>query len=544
MLNRIIITLSLLLCYTPAFAIDESVKTTYIGETVYMVLYRNSTAGAFQVYDVVDAAWETYSGAAFANYDTAATELGSSGRYVATVPATLCEHGLSYLFEWRVQAGGTPAEGDVSVAEYNATFDDVSKTFLPTAMIAGQGVGLAANVQLAGGVPIPNPSALGARLSGITTFAPVVPTLVTAGAAGQYTFTASSTDDLLRDANNIDSTKNSSFCFTGSVMTGDVYVGLFESPADVNDVSASLIDPSETASSKDAMRSGIIFRSTGFAQAVTRIAGNYYATDLTSIAKPGGTYTFDYRPGVGMTVSDKTGRTIQTFSASQMAGVDSNCAWGVVANVSGNYILTGIDLSLTGSSYATNTIPTTTLINAAVEVGQAGVDAAAAAAFASGNTKQTGDGYGRLGAPVGASISADIAAVDTAVGTIEAAATVTADRVAKQATFYVGSEGNVSRNIVTLNAWSSGTRDLAFDLSELLNQADTTISSVTSVTVIQRDGSPTITTSALRKHQNGKVAIWTTAAISSANAGTYDVVLTIETVDSNTIVVEGVLEVE
>lgn len=131
----------------------------------------------------------------------------------------------------------------------------------------------------------------------------------------------------------------------------------------------------------------------------------------------------------------------------------------------------------------------------------------------------------------------DVAAIGTANS-------VTADRVAKQRTWYLGSEGNTARNIVTINAWASGTNDFAFDFSEILDQSDTTINTVSSVTVIQRDGSPTITTSALRKHQEQKIAIFTCAAISAANAGTYDVTITITTADSNTIVVEGVLEVE
>lgn len=163
----------------------------------------------------------------------------------------------------------------------------------------------------------------------------------------------------------------------------------------------------------------------------------------------------------------------------------------------------------------------------------------------------------QVGTPVGASIADDIAdakadtaaiLVDTgttlpaAIDGIEGGGTVTADRVPKQLTFYIGSEGNTSRNIVTLNDWSSGTRTLAFDLSELLNQSDTTISTVDTVTVVK--GVTSITTSNLRKHQNQKIALWDTAAISSANTGTYVVTVTITTADSNTIVLTGTLEVE
>lgn len=122
------------------------------------------------------------------------------------------------------------------------------------------------------------------------------------------------------------------------------------------------------------------------------------------------------------------------------------------------------------------------------------------------------------------------------------AAQLTATEVPRQLTFFVGSEGAVSRNIITLKAWSSGTRTLAYDLSELLDQANTTINTVTSVTVAKSGTS--ITTSNLRKHQEQKKAIWETAAISSANTGTYTVTITLVTIDSNTIVVTGTLEVE
>lgn len=118
---------------------------------------------------------------------------------------------------------------------------------------------------------------------------------------------------------------------------------------------------------------------------------------------------------------------------------------------------------------------------------------------------------------------------------------VTADRVAKERTFYVGSEGTVSRNIVHLIAWDTGTITLAFDLSELLKQADTTISTVSSVTV---ELGASITTSNLRKHQNQLIALWDVDPIDEDAAGSYAVIVTVATLDSNTYVVRGTLEVE
>jgi hypothetical protein len=146
------------------------------------------------------------------------------------------------------------------------------------------------------------------------------------------------------------------------------------------------------------------------------------------------------------------------------------------------------------------------------------------------------------GSPTAGTYAEAISYLDAAVSSAVSANTVTADRVAKQVTFYVGAEGNTSRNIVTLNDWSTGTRTIGYDFTELLNQMDTTLSTVDSVTVVK--GVTSITTSNLRKHQNGKVAMWDTAAISSANTGTYVVTVTVTTTDSNTIVVTGTLEVE
>ena len=143
------------------------------------------------------------------------------------------------------------------------------------------------------------------------------------------------------------------------------------------------------------------------------------------------------------------------------------------------------------------------------------------------------DTEGTLGYVLGDLIETSLAALDGIL--------VTADRVPKSSTFFVGTEGNSSRNIVTFNAWASGTRTLAYDLKEILQQSDTSISSVSSVTVVNDSTDASIATSNLRKHQNGFVALWDTAA---SVAGNYTVTVTLLTADSNTIVVIGTLKVE
>lgn len=147
----------------------------------------------------------------------------------------------------------------------------------------------------------------------------------------------------------------------------------------------------------------------------------------------------------------------------------------------------------------------------------------------------------KIGTPTDTDLATDIANVATGVSGLSSNATVTADRVPKTSTFYIGSEGYRARNIVSMNAWSTGTRTLAFDLTELLRQSDTTINAVSSVTVVD-SGSNSITTSNLRKHQSEMIALWDTAAMTVTGNAT--VTVTITTADSNTIVVTGTLSIQ
>ncbi len=103
--------------------------------------------------------------------------------------------------------------------------------------------------------------------------------------------------------------------------------------------------------------------------------------------------------------------------------------------------------------------------------------------------------------------------VDVAAGGVSQ---ISADRGTKDTTFYVGSEGVESRNIVTIHSFPSGTKTLAYDLTEKLRQGKTTLNTVVSVTVVK--GEASITTSNLRKDRSQMEALLDIAFISAANA--------------------------
>lgn len=92
------------------------------------------------------------------------------------------------------------------------------------------------------------------------------------------------------------------------------------------------------------------------------------------------------------------------------AGLD----WGVMANKTTTNALTGTTVATT-QQVDVNTIKTQTVTCAA------GVTVLASVGTAATSTAQTGDNYARLGAPAGASISADIAAVQAKTVNLPAA---------------------------------------------------------------------------------------------------------------------------
>ena len=94
-------------------------KTSYIpGQTLYFIV-RTNTGTVWN-----GATFEAYTAGNFANYDIAAVEQGTSGFYIGTMPVVTA--GV-YSVEARVQAGGSPAQSDLSLGsgdiEWNGTVE-------------------------------------------------------------------------------------------------------------------------------------------------------------------------------------------------------------------------------------------------------------------------------------------------------------------------------------------------------------------------------------------------------------------------------------
>lgn len=90
--------------------------TNESGLTVYGVLY-NSTS---QVWG--GSSFAAYSTGSYANYDLAATELGSGGTYVINMPSGVTTPGI-YEMQMYEQIGGSPAEGDRWLGSVNVDWN-------------------------------------------------------------------------------------------------------------------------------------------------------------------------------------------------------------------------------------------------------------------------------------------------------------------------------------------------------------------------------------------------------------------------------------
>jgi len=97
-------------------------KASYItGRTIYFVL-RDNTG---QVWN--GSAFEAYSAGNFATYDIAAVEQGASGFYVGTMPVVSAG---TYNVEARSQAGGSPAQSDLSLGAGAIEWDGTAEAYL------------------------------------------------------------------------------------------------------------------------------------------------------------------------------------------------------------------------------------------------------------------------------------------------------------------------------------------------------------------------------------------------------------------------------
>ncbi|MCP4876122.1 MAG: hypothetical protein GY896_11705 [Gammaproteobacteria bacterium] len=115
---------------------------------------------------------------------------------------------------------------------------------------------------------------------------------------------------------------------------------------------------------------------------------------------------------------------------------------------------------------------------------------------------------------------------------LETVSTVDAIDVIDEHTHFA--DGGESRSIISLKQNFAGTLALVPDLV-----SDSAVSSVSSAALT---GAASVTGSNLRKTPNGKMALYTVAALSTT--GTYTATVTIVTTDSQTIVTTGTIIVE
>jgi len=109
---------------------ETSYYTT--GYALYLMVYRSDPAnGAFQVYDNTDDFFEAFSGSGYSDYPITATELSTSGLYVATIPEELLVAGAAYTFEWRRRVGASPALTDPRTEAYDVMYDATIMRFVP-----------------------------------------------------------------------------------------------------------------------------------------------------------------------------------------------------------------------------------------------------------------------------------------------------------------------------------------------------------------------------------------------------------------------------
>lgn len=312
----------------------EELSRQATGETIYVLAW-GVVGGATRIFNTVTGFFVVYSAGSYADYVISATEItGSNGDYVATIQDQLCVHGTLVQFDWRIQAGGSPATSDVSVDRYQAVFDFPNLRFVPPSIAIGQTKIIDANTVNISNTPVFGPLDLGLRTRDVKVFTPIVPTTVTL-ANKKYTFAPTSTDQLLRDINTIDPLQSSAMSFSTTTVAGttvDMYVGLFAPPTDEEDISADLIDPSEAGTSKNLFRAGFIIRGDAPSQVVAKVGSLYYAVAST-LTITSTKFRVEYSTDTGITLYDAESQTrLLNVNTVQIGLVDSSCAWGIVCN--------------------------------------------------------------------------------------------------------------------------------------------------------------------------------------------------------------------
>lgn len=129
---------------------NEVAATGTSGKTFYF-LVRNNVG---QVWNTVAAAFQTYATATYANYTVSMTEQGTaSGYYAGSFPSAITAGAYSVVV--KQQAGGSPAEGDLTVGAGTFDWNGTAVSQLSDAATSGQ-VGQFAPIRLSRGVQVTN----------------------------------------------------------------------------------------------------------------------------------------------------------------------------------------------------------------------------------------------------------------------------------------------------------------------------------------------------------------------------------------------------
>lgn len=135
-------------------------------------------------------------------------------------------------------------------------------------------------------------------------------------------------------------------------------------------------------------------------------------------------------------------------------------------------------------------------------------DALFAASAAGYGTAQTGDAFARLGAPAGASVSADVAAVKTQTAAIE---TDTQDLQSRTPAALVS--GRMSADIAGVNGSTTGIASLSAHLPSVLRGLTTSGSTTTAIVMNATTGIDGGAPSATNDFYNGRTIVFTSGAL-------------------------------
>ena len=95
-------------------ALEFDIPGLTSGSTYYAVLIQRPSDG--NIWYTVTPAFEAYNASHYGSYVVALTELGATGRFTGNFPTGIGSANVPYVWEIRLQAGGSPAISDVPVA--------------------------------------------------------------------------------------------------------------------------------------------------------------------------------------------------------------------------------------------------------------------------------------------------------------------------------------------------------------------------------------------------------------------------------------------